>query len=49
MTRPELRLFYTYAMWDDAARGANIDSGSLYRNTNKRSGATFGLQGETWW
>jgi maltoporin len=48
-TRPELRLFYTYAMWDDEARGANIDSGSLYRNTNKRSGATFGLQGETWW
>ena len=49
MTRPELRLFGTYAMWDDSARGANIDSGSLYRNTNKLSGITYGLQGETWW
>ena len=49
MTRPELRIFYTYAMWDESARGATIDSGRLYTNTNKLSGATFGLQGETWW
>jgi len=49
MTRPELRLFYTYAMWDESARGATIDSGRLYTTTNKLSGATFGLQGETWW
>ena len=49
MSRPELRLFYTWAMWNEAARIASIDSGKLYTNTNKLSGATFGLQGETWW
>ena len=30
MSRPELRLFYTWAMWSETARGANIDSGMLY-------------------
>jgi maltoporin len=49
MTRPELRIFYTYAMWDEAARVSNIDSGGIYTQTNKLSGATFGVQGETWW
>ena len=49
MTRPELRLFYTWAMWNEAARTATVDSGSVYTTTNKLSGATFGLQAETWW
>jgi maltoporin len=47
--RPELRLFYTYAMWDETARGATIDSGRLYTNTQLLSGATFGLQAEAMW
>jgi maltoporin len=49
MSRPELRLFYTWAMWNEAARIASVDSGKIYTATNKLSGATFGLQGETWW
>jgi maltoporin len=48
-SRPELRLFYTWAMWNAAARGANIDSGSVYRSTNFLSGSTFGVQAETWY
>jgi maltoporin len=49
MTRPELRLFYTWAMWNEAARTATIDSGRLYTTTDKLSGATYGVQAETWW
>jgi hypothetical protein len=38
-------------MWNQAAQTATIDSGRLYTDTypNDKSGATFGLQGETWW
>ena len=32
-----------------AARDATIDSGQLYTTTDLLSGATFGLQAETWW
>ncbi|HYQ01919.1 MAG TPA: carbohydrate porin [Polyangiaceae bacterium] len=49
MTRPELRVFYTYAMWNEAARTATVDSGQLYTPTNKLSGSIFGVQAETWW
>ncbi|HKO53240.1 MAG TPA: carbohydrate porin [Polyangiaceae bacterium] len=49
MSRPELRLFYTWAMWNEAARTASIDSGRLYTATDKLSGATYGIQAETWW
>jgi maltoporin len=49
MTRPELRLFYTWAFWDVAARTATVDSGMLYTNSQFLSGAVFGLQAETWW
>jgi maltoporin len=49
MTRPELRLFYTWAVWNEPARIANIDSGMIYRNTNLLSGSIFGLQAETWY
>jgi maltoporin len=48
MTRPELRLFFTWAKWTDPARGAGVDSGSVYRSTQFLSGANFGLQAETW-
>jgi len=47
--RPEIRVFYTYAMWNETARTASVDSGSIYRNTQFLSGSTIGLQGETWW
>jgi len=47
--RPELRLFYTWAMWNEAARTATIDSGRLYTTTDLLSGANFGLQAETSW
>lgn len=49
MTRPELRVFYTWAMWNESARGATVDSGQLYTATNKLSGSIFGVQAETWW
>lgn len=49
MSRPELRVFYTYAMWNEAARTATVDSGRLYTATDKLSGSIFGLQAETWW
>jgi maltoporin len=48
MARPEIRLFYTWAMWSEAARGATVDSGRLYTTTDLLSGSTFGLQAETW-
>jgi maltoporin len=47
--RPELRLFYTFAAWNDAARVAGVDSSGLYTNTNKTNASTYGLQGELWW
>jgi maltoporin len=49
MTRPELRLFFTYATWSPAAGAANIDSGQIYRNTRLLSGYTVGVQAETWY
>jgi maltoporin len=53
--RPELRLFYTYAMWNKAAAIATVDSGKLYTtpdpNTGvyKLSGSIAGLQAEAMW
>jgi len=44
-----LRLFYTWAAWNETARDATVDSGQLYTTTDLLSGATFGLQAETWW
>jgi maltoporin len=49
LTRPELRLFWTWAVWNDAARIAHIDSGQVYSNTLYLAGSTFGVQAETWW
>jgi|GEM_PF-284170 len=48
LSRPEIRLFYTWAVWNETARGANIDSGVVYRSTPFLSGSTVGLQAETW-
>jgi hypothetical protein len=42
-------VFYTWAMWNESARGATVDSGQLYTATNKLSGSIFGVQAETWW
>jgi len=48
-SRPELRLFYTWALWNEDARTAHIDSGDLYLSSDYLSGATFGLQAEAIW
>ena len=48
-TRPELRAFVTYAMWNDAANEATefgVAGGAFGDAT---SGLTFGLQAEAWW
>lgn len=57
MSRPELRLFYTYARWNDAARAAaegstdaavaSISSTGVF--AGKNHGSTIGLQFEGWW
>jgi maltoporin len=52
--RPELRLFYTWATWSQAASVATVDSGTLFTNPDSKgaytlSGSTFGVQAETWW
>jgi maltoporin len=49
LTRPELRLFWTYALWNEAARIATVDSAMFYTSTIYLSGQTFGVQAETWW
>jgi maltoporin len=52
LTRPELRLFYTWATWNELAQGMGVDSSKIYNTPelmDYRSGATFGIQGETWW
>jgi len=50
MSRPELRLFATYAQWSDAARIAGIDSANIYREVYPTylSGMSYGVQGEAW-
>jgi maltoporin len=51
--RPELRLFYTYAVWNENARIAGIDSGRIYTDnpdyTKYLSGMLAGLQAEAMW
>jgi maltoporin len=51
LARPELRLFYTWAAWNVAARTAGVDSGRLYTDTytDVLNGSIFGVQAETWW
>ena len=45
-SRPEMRLFYTYAKWNDAAKGW-VASNTVYANNT--SGSSVGIQAETWW
>jgi len=56
--RPELRLFATYANWNQAAAIGGVDSYRLYTDVYRdmttglplyTSGAIFGMQAETWW
>jgi maltoporin len=54
LSRPELRVFYTWATWDQVAAIATVDSGMLYTNPDAAgaftlNGSTFGIQAETWW
>jgi maltoporin len=56
-SRPELRLFYTYGRWNDAAAlaangstdaaVASMSSTGVF--ANQRNGSTIGLQFEGWW
>jgi len=49
-TRPELRAFVTYAMWNDgavAAAGEGGVAGGAFGDS--KNGLTFGLQAEAWW
>ena len=45
LTRPELRLFATYAGWNDNAKGSV--GGAAF--ADKTSGLTVGAQVEAWW
>jgi maltoporin len=54
LSRPELRVFFTQAIWDQTAAIATVDSGMLYTNPDATGaytlkGSTFGVQAETWW
>ncbi len=49
LTRPELRLFYTWALWNEAARTATVDSAMFFTSTDLLSASIFGVQAETWW
>lgn len=52
MTRPELRLYYTYARWNRAAQQAADPGGTLSDSGvfgASRHGANVGVQLETWW
>jgi maltoporin len=48
--RPELRLFYTYATWNDAARDlwGGVAGGTGGRFGSDTDGSTIGFQVEAW-
>lgn len=51
-SRPELRLFYTYAHWNQAAQNAAAPGDPLSTTGvfgSSRTGSTVGVQMETWW
>jgi maltoporin len=51
-SRPELRLFYTYAHWNKAAQAAAAPNDPLSTTGvfgSSRNGSTVGVQLETWW
>jgi maltoporin len=49
--RPELRVFYTYAKWNDAARdnGGGVAGGTGGPFGTDTNGSTIGFQVEGWW
>jgi maltoporin len=52
MSRPSLRLFYTYAKWNDAAQDAATPGDTLSSTGtfgSKTHGSTIGFQAEAWW
>lgn len=48
-TRPALRLFATYADWNNAARDAGLAGGSTGVFGDDTDGWSFGVQAEHWW
>lgn len=54
-SRPVLRLYYTYAKWNEALKGSNVtctgrDCGTLATGySNATNGSSYGLQFEAWW
>jgi len=49
--RPEIRAFYTYAKWNDAARNlwGGVAGGTGGRFGSDTNGSTIGFQVESWW
>lgn len=47
--RPEIRVFYTMARWNENARTAGVDSANFYRTTEYLSGSLVGVQAEAMW
>jgi len=49
--RPELRFFYTYAKWNDAARDqwGGVAGGTAGPYGTSTNGSTWGFQVEAWW
>ena len=49
--RPEIRVFYTYAKWNDAARDlwGGVAGGTGGRFGSDTDGSTIGFQVEAWW
>lgn len=50
--RPEIRLYYTYAVWNEAAQRAAAPDTTLSRTGafgTDRHGGNFGVQAEYWW
>ena len=45
-SRPVLRLFLTYAKWNQNAEDAGINPNNIYNNNE---GVSYGLQAEAWW
>ncbi|HEU0201937.1 MAG TPA: carbohydrate porin [Burkholderiaceae bacterium] len=47
--RPEIRVFYTYAKWNDAAQRDGLAGGTGGRFGSDTNGSTVGFQVEGWW
>ena len=47
-TRPEIRLFATYAIWSDSLKGSSIGGSVPYTQRNVNQGWLFGSQMEIW-